>query len=69
MPLLRVAPSRPRDHTRPGAYEVLKADVLAENARMPALARDLGFEIGPHTGDGTRPIQRALRTRRPTPRN
>ncbi len=38
----------------------LVADVLAENHRMLALARELGFEVGAKTVDGTRRIHRPL---------
>ncbi len=40
--------------------QLLRADVLAENARMLALAKGLGFEIGKRTTDGSRSIQLAL---------
>jgi acetyltransferase len=40
--------------------QLLRADVLAENSRMLALAKGLGFEIGKRTTDGSRSIQLVL---------
>jgi acetyltransferase len=40
--------------------QVLKADVLAENARMLALARDLGFSVEPVSEAGVRRVHLSL---------
>lgn len=57
----------PQNQTKPSSAnqrgcgtQCIVADVLAENDRMLALARELGFEVGEKTVHGTRCIGRAL---------
>ncbi len=48
------------DHLRARGTQVLTATVLAENQRMLALARDMGFVVSGRTADGTRQLRLAL---------
>jgi acetyltransferase len=48
------------DYLRARGTQALTATVLAENDRMLALARDLGFTVGARTADGTREIRLPL---------
>lgn len=47
-------------YLRAHGTQVLVATVLSENARMLELARDLGFDLGSRTEDGTRAIRLPL---------
>jgi acetyltransferase len=48
------------DYHRSRGTQVLTADVLAENARMLALARDLGFSVEPGSEAGVRRVHLSL---------